>query len=121
MAEGTRLARLEEMTLSNKHEIATLTRGMAEANERVAENKLQLDSIEKLLRDHFARKTKTEEEIPFHETGSGHTHSMYADSNRPWKLKVADLPMCDGDGIEDWVFRARQYLETFNIPEGQRI
>ncbi|MED6187185.1 hypothetical protein PIB30_074083 [Stylosanthes scabra] len=77
MAEGTRLARMEEMTLSNKHEIAMLTRGMAEANERIAENKLQLDSIEKLLRDHLVGKTKIEDEIPFRENGSGHTHSIH--------------------------------------------
>ncbi|MED6179274.1 hypothetical protein PIB30_115635, partial [Stylosanthes scabra] len=94
---------------------------MAEANERIAENKLQLDTIEKLLRDHFIAQPKMEEEIPFSEFAADHTFHSHADNNRSWKLKITDLPMCDGDGIEDWVFRARQYLETFNIPKAQRI
>ncbi|KAL1345712.1 hypothetical protein AAHE18_08G137600 [Arachis hypogaea] len=29
--------------------------------------------------------------------------------------------MFEGDGVEDWVFWVRQYLETFNIPIEQRI
>ncbi|MED6115259.1 hypothetical protein PIB30_088720 [Stylosanthes scabra] len=98
MAEGTRLGRLEEMTLSNKHEIATLSRGLIEANERIADTQTQLHTIEQLLRDCLDAKPKSstviiEEEIP-------RPFNFNSDTNRPWKLK---------------------YLETFGIPEEQRI
>ncbi|QHN82928.1 uncharacterized protein DS421_20g700130 [Arachis hypogaea] len=41
--------------------------------------------------------------------------SLYGEPHWPRKLKVVDLPMFDGEGVEDWIFRARQYLETFDI------
>ncbi|MED6144995.1 hypothetical protein PIB30_020808 [Stylosanthes scabra] len=63
MIEGTRLARLEEMTLSNKNEIATVNRGLVEANERIADNQAQLATIEKLLRDSLKMKSRTEEVV----------------------------------------------------------
>ncbi|MED6185528.1 hypothetical protein PIB30_057990 [Stylosanthes scabra] len=122
MAEGTRLGRLEEMNLSNKHEIATLNRGLIEANEPIAENQTQLNTIEQLLRDCLDAKPKSTA-VPTAEVSSGSigAFNFNGDTNRPWKLKVADLPMCDGEGIGDWVFRAKQYLETFGILEEQRI
>ncbi|MED6116830.1 hypothetical protein PIB30_103887, partial [Stylosanthes scabra] len=82
MAEGARLNRLEEMTLSNKHEVATLNRGLVEANERITEQKLQLDTIEKLLRDNFKPRTKIEEEIPIPDFNQDHSAHLFAENHR---------------------------------------
>ncbi|XP_072062187.1 uncharacterized protein [Arachis hypogaea] len=108
MVEGTHLNRLEELTLSNKQEVTTLSRGLVEANERIADTQAQLmnmdsslRSIEKLLCDNLKLKLKV--------------------NDYGLRVKVTDLPMFDGEGVEDWVFRARQYLETFEIPMEQRI
>ncbi|XP_052114450.1 uncharacterized protein LOC127745594 [Arachis duranensis] len=134
MAEGTRLNRLEELTMSNKQEVTTLSRGLVEANERIADTQAQLTnmdsslrSIEKLLRENLKLKLKVND-YGFNgddtmEGGSG-AGSVSVGAEQPWprlRVKVADLPMFDGEGVEDWVFRARQYLETFEIPMEQRI
>ncbi|MED6125672.1 hypothetical protein PIB30_070845 [Stylosanthes scabra] len=109
MTEGTHLTRLEEMTLSNKNEIVTVNKGLVEANERIADTQSQLATIEKLLRDSMKMKSRAEEVITIKDIpiGSARSVNLQAETHRRWKLKVTDLPMCDDDGIEDWVFHVR--------------
>ncbi|MED6183585.1 hypothetical protein PIB30_039165 [Stylosanthes scabra] len=105
MTEGTCLNRLEEMTLSNKHEVVTLSRGQIEANERIAETQLQLHTIEQLMCDSLKGKTRTEPmSNPEHSFSNSGPFNSPGENNCPWKLKVVDLPMCDGEGIKDWIF-----------------
>ncbi|MED6193024.1 hypothetical protein PIB30_015228 [Stylosanthes scabra] len=59
MAEATHLSRLEEICLSSKHEIATLKRGLAEANERITDTQSQLTTIEKLIRENLLEKEQS--------------------------------------------------------------
>ncbi|XLR36315.1 hypothetical protein S83_064215 [Arachis hypogaea] len=79
-----------------------------------------LRAIEKLLREGLKHKAAsgdpsfTRDDVV--EGSRSGSVNLNGEPQWPWKLKVANLPMFKGDGVEDWVFRARQYLETFNIP-----
>ncbi|KAL1341554.1 hypothetical protein AAHE18_09G095800 [Arachis hypogaea] len=85
-------------------------------------------SIEKMLRESLKLKLKVDEHSITRDNAvvaeSGHgddgggTEWHWA---RGVKAKVADLPMFEGEGVDDWVFRAWQYLETFAMPIEQRI
>ncbi|MED6134007.1 hypothetical protein PIB30_033531 [Stylosanthes scabra] len=110
MADATRMNHFEELTLSNKQEVSTLSRGSVEANERIAEMQLtmstmnySLQAIEKLLRDNLKMKNRVDHFRggPFNEPGAvGWT----TEPHWPQKLKIADLPMFDGEGAGYWVF-----------------
>ncbi|XLR33618.1 hypothetical protein S83_061518 [Arachis hypogaea] len=82
-----------------------------------------LRAIEKLLREGMKLKAASGDPSFARDDVVEGSGSVNLDGEPQWprKLKVADLPMFEGDGVEDWVFRARQYLETFNIPIEQRI
>ncbi|XP_072066694.1 uncharacterized protein [Arachis hypogaea] len=96
-------------------EVTTLSHGLVEANERIADTQAQLTnidsslrSIEKLLRENLKLKLKVNN-YGFNgddtmEGGSG-AGSVSVGAEQPWprlRVKVSDLPMFDGEGVEDW-------------------
>lgn len=49
------------------------------------------------------------------------SHSNVESDPRWQKGLRVDLPIFDGEGVEEWVFRVREYFNVYNDPEEWRI
>ena len=123
MAEGTPLAQ-------NRAEIAALQRSQMETSSKLAETQgrlgnmeVSLKNIEGLLKEALKMKTPVYDSSS-HSGGNRdepfNSHTPDMGSTWPKGMKV-DLPMFDGDRVEEWVFRVRQYFEVYDVPKEWRI
>ncbi|XP_052111623.1 uncharacterized protein LOC127742995 [Arachis duranensis] len=125
MEPGTPLFRLEDVCEQNRSEIAALQRGqietMAQLNgthERIGSVETSVKNIEKMLRDSLKLK-----QVVTDRGGPGDLSEYTAESRLPnWpKGMKTELPMFDGEKVEEWTFRAREYFELYSVPETWRV
>ncbi|XP_020997135.1 uncharacterized protein LOC110280433 [Arachis duranensis] len=125
MESGTPISRLEDVCKQNRSEIAALQRGQIETiaqiggtQERLGSVETSVKNIEKMLRDSL----KLKQPIPEYGTPSDFS-AVVGDWQQPrWPKGVkTELPMFDGEGVEEWTFRARKYFEVYAVPEAWRV
>ena len=139
MAEGKRLTRVEEISRSNKEEIAALQRGQVETHSKLAEtqNRLgavenhletvegSLKTIEAMLKDALKMKsamygsgTSSASNV---ENSPKHSDSHYDSSNQWQRGMKPDLPMFDGEVVDEWVLKVHEYFEWCDVPIDMRL
>lgn len=136
MVEGTRLALAEEVGRANKEEIAALQRGQVETVSQITATQGCLTAVESsllrmegMLKEALKMKSTYNPEHDLrdaHSKGSGNTHSSRTqpilDQGPQWPRGLkAELPMFDGEGVEEWVFKVKEYFEVSDVPVDMRI
>ena len=139
MAEGTRLTCVEDISRSNKEEIAALQRGQVETHCKLSETQTRLGAMENRMAsveeslNSIATMLKDALKMKFaiHESTSGsasngdnlqvHSHSHFDFGNQWHRGMKADLPMFDGEGVDEWIFKVREYFEWYNVPIDMRL
>ncbi|MED6123751.1 hypothetical protein PIB30_052296 [Stylosanthes scabra] len=115
MAEGTPLSCLEDECRRNRSEITALQKEQIEMGSSVR-------NIEKMLQDTLKMKQPFKESLIQSSSFSNFTE-IFGDSHTgrwPKGMKT-ELPMFDGEDVEEWTFRAREYFEAYAVPEDMRV
>ncbi|MED6136113.1 hypothetical protein PIB30_053038 [Stylosanthes scabra] len=119
----------EDVCKQNRSEIAALQRGqvetMAMISEHQRDNQSKSGSMETSLKRMEQMLTKS---LKLKQPTHNFTYRMpvgdfSADSHhRQWLKGVkAELPFFDGEGVEEWTFRAKEYFELYAVPEAWRV
>ena len=133
MAEGTRLARVEEASKVNCENIAALQTGQIEAQRQILENQARLGSVEESLTEVKSMLQRLLDKQPeINDTGK---HSTDGSSNRQqtnqhlntnlshqWHKSIkVEIPMFDGEGVEEWVFKVHEYFDIYDVSTEMRL
>ncbi|KAL1356594.1 hypothetical protein AAHE18_05G195900 [Arachis hypogaea] len=125
MELGTPLSRLEDAYQQHRSEIAALQRGQIETIAQVAKTQSRLGSVEtsvKRIEKMLKESLKLKQAIPKHGESldsAGSTGNLHLSQ---WPKGVrAELPVFNGEGVEEWTFRAREYFELYAVPEAWRV
>ncbi|XP_016172540.1 uncharacterized protein LOC107614929 [Arachis ipaensis] len=125
MESGTPLSRLEDAYQQHRSEIAALQRGQIETIAQVVETQSRLGSVEtsvKSIEKMLKESLKLKQAIPEHGESFDSAGSMGNLHLSQWPKGVrAELPIFNGEGVEEWTFRAREYFELCTVPEAWRV
>jgi len=106
MAEGTRMSRMETTTKENANAINEFKGVHIELRGQIA-------ALTDMVRELLANRESSNQE--------GHYHNRQETRYRgPIGVRV-EIPMFDGDGVEEWIFKTQQYFELYPLAEDQRI
>ena len=119
MADRTHITQAEE----NREEIEALQHSQVEISSkltstegRLGDVESSLRSIQSMLKDALKMKG-SEKHTPHDEEGENHSSNSQSMNNQYWPRGVrAELPMFDGQGVEEWVFRVHEYFEVYEVP-----
>ena len=134
MVEGTRIVQSDGMNPIQRVEIAALQRGQVETSSKLAATEGRLGAVEsslKVIQSMLQEALKAKGPTYDSDTHSHHAeigeNSLISNlpntlNNRFWQKGVrAELPMFDGQGAEEWVFRVREYFEIYEVPNDFRM
>ena len=137
--DGTRLANVEDISHSNMEEIAALQRGHVETHSKINETHAHmgavedrmatvegsLKSIESMLKDALKMKSQAAGSASgsssHGENPHASSHSHFDSSNHWHRSMKADLPLFDGEGVDEWVFKVHEYFNWYEVPIDMRL
>ncbi|XP_016186033.1 uncharacterized protein LOC107627725 [Arachis ipaensis] len=86
-----------------------------------------MDGLEESLREirsmlkEFLKKKKKKNESDEEDGAQSSYRQSVRNNNHMTRGIKAELPIFDGDRVEEWVFKAREYFEWYAVPEDMRV